>query len=309
MNEHKDVGRKKPRISRDQVTEIRRLFQAGTSITEIAKTTGIHRHTVRMHLKEQPDDTVANEVRRQVLTQALVEHFKELKRFAEVEFKEHLDASLPEEERTGKERGPGPINTRGLLGLPFNGSTGYMTAEWQRMYQFSARDDHLVKSLREHTKDSTMWVYYDAWKKKVAAFERASRALWQWTGEEMVRLGYAGPQREINESVRSSAFGWILFTAWGVDLPGLKASKVTKIKDFVRGLKELPVTPAEEAAILLLGGVERQPEWSDLKAATQELRSTECQNELQHIMKQLDDALVSIELMYAFPGHCGLCPV
>jgi len=282
------------------------------SIADIARSTGIHRHTVRTHLSEKSEDIVANEVRKQVLTQALVDHFKELKQFSQVEFKAHFDASRSERvllKGIGKERGPWPIDTHGLLGLPLKGSPGYMTVEWQRMYQFSTREHHLIKSLREHTKDSTMWVHYDAWKKKLSAYESASRALWDWVEKELEQLSFTGTHREMIESVRSIAFGGILFTAWGEDLAEPRAPQVTKIEDFVKELKKPRVTPTVKAAIDLLGKVEKKPEWPDLKVATQQLLVAECQNELKHIVKQLDNALASIELMHAFPGHCGLCPV
>ena len=48
---------------------------------------------------------------------------------------------------------------------------------------------------------------------------------------------------------------------------------------------------------------------SELKSATAELGSRESQLELRRLARDIDHALVNIELMGAFGGHCPLCGV
>jgi len=50
-------------------------------------------------------------------------------------------------------------------------------------------------------------------------------------------------------------------------------------------------------------------QWSRLQSSTAELGLKEKQLELRHIAKEIDAALIGIELMRAFPGRCNLCPV
>ena len=60
---------------------------------------------------------------------------------------------------------------------------------------------------------------------------------------------------------------------------------------------------------LLLDEAQARPEWEKMGSAAIQLAGKDCQRELRRLAREIDGALVSIELMHAFPGHCELCPV
>ena len=59
----------------------------------------------------------------------------------------------------------------------------------------------------------------------------------------------------------------------------------------------------------LLQQAQQRQGWTKLLSSTAELGRKETQLELRRIAREIDTALVSIELMHAFPGRCSLCPV
>lgn len=317
---------KKARITDEQLTEMKRLSREGKSISAIARAIGCHRQTVRMHLREKHGDIVADEVRRQVLTQELRNHFQQLVKFAQVDLKLRLDASLPEHERPklGEARAHGPIFIGGMLGLPYPGGTMYMSKEWMRMYRPSPRESHLLQSLREHAKESSVWVHWDSWRRKVADYETASGQLLGWLEDRteadlFEKIGPTGI-----ELVRCWLFGNVLRRASGVEVEGLEITEQglvssKGISSLVGGMEAhlIVAKTADEAGSRalrdylsgILGEAQQNPGWTILRSATAELKRKESQLELRRIAKEIDYALVSIELMHAFPGRCPLCPI
>ena len=55
-----------------------------------------------------------------------------------------------------------------------------MTEEWARMYNPPPREGHLLASLREHTRESPVWIHWDSWRNRVSEYEKVSLALWNW---------------------------------------------------------------------------------------------------------------------------------
>ena len=79
------VGKKspgRPRITDEQIGEMIRLCRQGKSISAIARATGCHRQTVRAYLKERQADILADEVRKQLLIDAVQKHLDDLTQFA-----------------------------------------------------------------------------------------------------------------------------------------------------------------------------------------------------------------------------------
>lgn len=315
MTSSKGSPRKKPRITDEQVTEMKRLFREGKTISAIARTMGCHRQTVSMHIAEKHMDLVADEVRKQILAEELRNHFNQLATFAQVDFKLRLDASVPEHQRQNEPRATGSIVTGGILGLPYVGGVQYMAKEWTRMYKPPPKEGHLLKSLRAHTMDSTMWIHWDRWRRKVADYENASKKLWEWLEErtEEDLLEKIDPLRI------DSSMGWlvgnILRTASGGEQEDLATFQrnMFDAEGMIVGRDPNKDIDGSLALYKLLSGMLEEaqsgPEWTILQSATTELKSKESQLELRRIAKEIDYALVSIELMNAFPGHCELCPV
>ena len=310
--------KKKARLTDEQVTEMMRLKREGKSISAIARAIGCHRQTVRMHLREKHDDIVAEEARKQVLIEELRGHFQELANFVQL-LKVHLDASPSEGgyrsyPTTGLFARPlGSISSTGRLGLPGPGSAKHLVHEWGRMYNLLPRDKHLIQALREHTKDSVLWVHWDSWRKEVADYETLCRqlGLWVYTKTEPKRWEKIDP--EYMDKVRFWLLGNILLKTSGAareELVGSGRDLTTPAGDLVaRAADSASRQALREYLDGILEEAELQPQWSALESATAQLRQVEKQKKLRDIADKISAVLDDIERMRAFPGHCHLCPV
>jgi len=316
---------KRPRITEEQVREMMRMRRQGESIIAIAQAIGCHRQTVRTYLKEKHGDILADEARKEVLKGELLGHFQELVGFAQVGLKSRLDAS-PEEQGKRIPKGvrePGPIFLEGVLGLPSVGSSTFMSNEWVRMYNPSPKEDYLMQSLMEHTKDLPAWVYWNKWRRQVAGYEASSREIFDWLESRMetdlfdvidlrqtrqMRLWLLGNilRRTSNAGPEELRIRGDQLVSSGVvaRLPG-----ETEVHLIVaQTTNEASSKVLHEYLYDMLQQAQEKPQWSRLQSSTAELRLKEKQLELRCIAKEIDTALIGIELMRAFPGRCNLCP-
>ncbi|MFC1982350.1 helix-turn-helix domain-containing protein [Chloroflexota bacterium] len=306
---------KKPHITNEQLTEIKRLYREGRSLSEIARTIGCHRQTVRAHLREKHQDIVADEVRKQVLVEELRNHYRQLGEFAREGLRVRLDA-LSIYSEGGKEsqrREPGPLFTGGTMALPDTGRASFRCEDWIRMYRPSTRESFLLESLREHTKELPLWISWDRWRTIVAEYETASQALFEWVekrteAELFEKVGPAGI-----ESYRRWVFGNILLTASNKECENLEDFRHEFV--YMHGVIIIGDQGSDEDAALyeylysIVQEAQQMPEWARLRSAIEQLKQKEIQLEFRRIAKDLDYALAGIELMNAFPGRCNLCPV
>lgn len=297
-------ARNKKRITEQQVATMRKLHAEGATIAEIARTMKIHRHTASSYLTSRHLDIVGDQVKEKLLGAQFQNHFGQLTEFVLSDIRKQINASTP-----GEVAKIGKLSTAGVLGFPYT-ATGFphkITGEWSRMYNPQPRDQHLLISLREHTRGSKLWVYWDRWHKKVAPFEKNSRALWEWLG---VKLEEDPPEdiREI-ETVRSWVFGNMLVMAGGREPAGVETltqgaqsgefkpvvySNLSRIQLYARkALDEAMVWPGLDS----------------LKSAMADLADAKSHSELKRLAGEIDFALAGIELMSGFPGKCHLCPV
>ena len=181
-----------------------------------------------------------------------------------------------------------------------------------------------MQSLTQHTKDSPVWRYWDNWRKKVAGYETTSQELFDWL-ENRTEIDLFDVI-DLTQMHRMGIwlFGNILRTASGVEAEGLEITKQGLVNSGVtvslRGGREAHLIVAETADEAgsktlhdylsgILQEAREKPEWSTLRSATTKLRLKETQLELRRIAKEIDSALISIELIRAFPGRCNLGPV
>jgi hypothetical protein len=276
---------------------------------------GCHRQTVRIHLKERHGDILADEARKQVLIEELRAHFQKLADFAGIGLKWHLKASASEGSGvTAPEIAmPGPISVAGMLGLPGAGSAEYTAYEWGRIYDLPSKDKHLIQALREHTKDSDLWVHWDGWRKEVADYETLSRQLLQWVVDktEPERLQMIDP--EYMERVQRCLFGNILRMTSGIEeekleMRGRELTTPGAREVIARVRDSADIKPLYDWLRDILREAKTLPEWAGLESAAAELKDREKQNRLKDIIAKIDSGLDGIELMRAFPGRCHLCP-
>jgi hypothetical protein len=308
---------KKARITEEQITEMKRMLREGKSISAIAQAIGCHRQTVRIHLKEKQRDIVADEVRKQLLTEELISHFRQLGEFAQIGLRSRLNASLPRYERPESQelRKRGSILLGGMMGLPCFGSAMDMKEEWMRLYRPSHKESHLLQALREHTRDLLLWMHWDNWRRKVSNYESAGIKLLEWVEERTEAALFDRIEPTRIESIRWWLFGNFLLMADNQKHEGLDTFRKSVIDPEGMIIGRDPDADRDGSKALfdylteILEDVQKRPEWILLCSATVELKQKESQIELRRIAKDIDYALVSVELMHAFPGHCHLCPV
>lgn len=308
--------KKKPRITPDQITEIKRLFRNGKSMAAIAREIGIHRQTVKMHIREKQGDILADEVRKSVLTEELRSHFKQLSDFAIRDLKFQLDASPMAFERprlTVREKGP--IFKGGPFAVPnfIHPDYIYLSLEWMRMHNPPPRDIHLLKALRLHTSDSVLWEYWDKWHKNTNDFEKAGLDILEHVEDAIEHNVLSTIEYSIIETIQPSVFGYILQEASGIDHAGLSFLVQTCMTGEQR-MSPNEETKAKEQKLYkelekIIEDIKGGEAFKKLKESLRQLNQSNVQLELRHIAKEIDKALVSIELMHAFPGKCDLCPV
>ncbi|MFC1915921.1 hypothetical protein ACFLW4_04425 [Chloroflexota bacterium] len=183
------------------------------------------------------------------------------------------------------------------------------------MYKPASRDDHLLKSLRQHTEDLAFWVSWDSWRRKVSAYERASRYLWTWLEEKLEEAILENIKPRKVEPMMSWLYGNMLIVAGGGKQDDLGTFRVTIFDPagVTIGRDQEKDTDGNRALFEFLSGilgeVQNISQWEELRSAAAELGSRESQLELRRLAGDIDYALVSIELMGAFGGRCPLCPV
>jgi len=166
---------RKSRINEEQIGEMLRLRRQGKSITDIAKATGFHRQTVRAYLKERQADILADEVRKQLLTDELQKHLDDLTQFA-VSFKSYLAVpSSPTEHKDAA------TIFKSLLGEDLPQGLDSDSHKKRRDHkQTNRRNKTLLKSLQEHTREKEWWQAFEEWQE---AWDTCQGALQELQGE------------------------------------------------------------------------------------------------------------------------------
>ena len=309
MDNEKKPPSKRTRVTMEKLTKIRQLFREGMPIVEIAKATDLHRHTVRTYLKEKFEDVVADEARKESLLEGFKLHFKDIKGFALKDLRQQLAASLPQFQRKAV-CDPGSISTDGMIGIPGTGTPQYMAEEWTRIYDPSLPGyNHLMRSLRVHTKEFTLWTHWDRLRKVVAAYENSSKEAWEWLAEQIGNIPAEKYSPLDTVSFRNLVFGNILLVSSGNEPRAHELSVEGSASNGIAPTIKSKESPLSTLAMELLDEARKKLAWSALEHAMKDLSGSDTQRELKSLVRKIDESLVGIELMHAFGGRCELCPV
>jgi len=292
------------KITDEQIKEMMRLRGQGKSITDISQIVGCHRQTVRAYLRERQSSILVDEVKKEVLKEALLGHFRELADFAGKELGHRFKFSDPE----------GKHVLVGLLGLPGVGSPLYMANEWKRIYEPALRVNPLQEALKAHTEDSALWRYWDEWEYIVKQYELVSADFRAWVNRktEMPEVSLVVNQDDLNK-IQKWLFGNVLRLASGEAYSGLSVVKV-KTRQELQDLNGTVIAQVEEGGEVLyqrLVGILKEAQELDLLKELQETMKEVKgkQDKLLEISRKILSELEILGMKRAFPGSCRLCPI
>lgn len=300
-------ARKRSRITREVEQEMIRLRGQRKSINDIAETLGIHRQTVRTHLKERKDILLADEARKQVLVEAFRDHLKELFDYGAKGLKKRLAPSIQRDYELSKIG----ISGREILEVPIEKWVPALPGEWKRMHEWSLRESHLLQALREHTGDSPVWIHWDKRQGEVADYKKAGQKLRKELNAKVEScLGFE-PSGYLRET-REWFFGCALLETSGE--PYEKENVTVKFEHGIMtlghtGIKIKGNESQHSYLAKILVEAKNLPEWSRLESETRKLKERKKQVELWEIHSRINSELEILAMKRAFPGRCHLCPI
>ncbi len=274
------MGRK---IDKDKINKIMRLGREGSSITNISEKLGIHRQTVNFYLNRGEEETINVEVRKKVLEEALWEHFREIRDFAGKELKERLTRSIVVEK--------GRVSVR-VFGLPSAGWGLAVVSEWERMYKWSERECHLLEALREHTRDSLFWDYWDEWQGKVTGYVGVSREIYDWVSDRVESCQLES--RYLARLERECFAATLLETNGEAFNPEIVTIGNEAGPSYFREIWE---------------EIRAGTAWPQLELETEKLKEEQKQVQLRGLFDKMSSELEILAMKRAFPGQCRLCPI
>lgn len=295
------------KITDEQVKEMMSLRRQRKSVTEIARIVGCHRQTVRAYLRERQSSILVDEVKKEVLKEALLGHFKELADFAGKELGHRFKYSNPE----------GKHVLVGVLGLPGAGSPLYMAGEWERLYEPALRVNPVQEALKAHTEYSPLWRYWNEWEYIVKQYEVTSADFRDWVNgkTEMPEI-YLAVNRDDLSRIQKWLFGNILRVASGEPYSGLSiagAKGHVELRCNYDGAVAGEIEDAKDAKALAerLAGILKEAQdldlLNELKGTMKELKGR--QDKLLEVSKKITAELKILGMKRAFPGSCHLCPI
>ena len=183
MTGKKSPGKPRPRITDQQISDMLRLRRQGKSISAIARAAGCNRQTVRVYLKERQADVLAEEVRKQALTDDLQKHLDDLTQFA-ISLRSHLTIPDSATENRDVVAVLAPLLPKDLpQGLD---SASRKARREQR--QMEHQNKMLLMSLRGHTREKGWWQAFEEWQEAWNTCRDALREL-RRQADEVVEKG------------------------------------------------------------------------------------------------------------------------
>jgi len=152
------VGRRipgRPRITNEQIREMVRLRRQGKSISAIARATGCNRQTVRVYLKERQADVLADEARKQLLTNEQQKHLDDLTQFAA-----SLVSRLTVPDSSTEDRDVAKVL---YPLLPKDLPQGLSRKARREKRQTNRQNKMVLRSLGEHTGEKGWWQAFEEW--------------------------------------------------------------------------------------------------------------------------------------------------
>jgi len=158
------------RVTDDQARRMVELDRQGESISAISRAVGCHRQTVKAYLTGRRGDILADDVRKQLLTEELRRHLDDLAQFAD-SLVDYLRVPT-----SPKDEGDAEV---------------VLTPLWGKDWRAIRRNKLLFESLREHTGEKGWWMVFKEWQETWNTCKRVR--------EELKKEAYEVVRNRINQ--------------------------------------------------------------------------------------------------------------
>ena len=316
-------SREMPRVTREQIADMIRLHRQGWSISAIAKSVGCHRQTVKAHLAERQADVLAEEVRKQALTDDLQKHLNDL-----IEFAAFLCSHLTIPDSATENR-----DVVAVLDplLPKDLPQGLDSASREartKQRQTERQTRMLLMSLREHTREKGWWQAFEEWQQAwgtcIKGLEEVKKHVPEMV-EDLLNQQKANLKEEIEkvtgkEDVLETIVDDVSWVAWRVATASNPEEELE--------LRNFRVVPVGEQRRITVGGYELRIIFSEPETALAQDVATVCNHALPKLypqymvdkilgmlhrmdekIEEIDDALDPFVLRpLLVRTRCELCP-
>lgn len=276
-----------PRITQQELEKMVELYLQGRTFKAIAQAVGRHWQTVRKYTVRALREREGEQLRREALKAALIEHFDDLVRAL------------------------GAISQ--LLDMP-DWTTRPVPGAWQPAAP-PRRDYLLLQALKEaHAKDSPLWALWDNWNQTRRAYDNELPHLNAKVDRELKAI----EQSSVGASLREQLNEVLVRRAVSIAMDGsLYEPSMLTVRPALNGEGK------EETQELWLGESTLLATGRDMDGFRQalselmlDMKQWDETKELARLYRRLIELKTSIEeevevlsLRRAFPGRCRLCPV
>jgi len=317
------VRRRGNRVTDDQVRRMVELDRQGQSISAIARAVRCHRQTVKAYLAGRRGDILADEIKKQLLTNEQLKHLDDLTQFA-VSLVGHL--TMPDS----------PAEDRDVVAvldplLPKDLPQGFDSASREarrKQRQTERQNKMLFESLRQHTGGKGWWQAFEEWQQAwgtcVSALaeirEEAPKVVEDFMNQKP-GLKEKVEEKTGEKDVLERIVEGVIWAAWQV---ATASNPEEELK-----LRNFRVLPVAQQLRVTTGPYESRLIFSETEAALAQEVATVCNLALQNLyprymadeiqemryrmdekIEEIDDALDPFILRpLLVRTRCELCPV
>jgi len=287
------------------------LARMGYSDTAIGRQLGIHRTTAKRYRQIGEKGAIAREARVRVMQDTLSKHFADLRQTCE-RLRKQLVLIEPDEAVIEDLHVPRQLIAGRVLVL----SIEKMRVQVQRLV---IQDELLFKSLKQHTKYSTVWALFQKWKNELGTYISSLSLFHRLLAEETRnRTGLEIIESGESQGVTPHFAGTIYKQACSYAFNEREAIglgwKIGKLGDDLFMLRFDGYEIAFHQGKEILEKCcqihrEMMKHYSERATRSKELRqAVGARSSLEEMEGKMDLELQKFMLKGVFPGHCDLCP-
>jgi len=266
------------KITEEEIREMIRLRRQGKSISAIARALGCHRKTVRDRLGERYGDILADEIKKQLLTDEQQKHLDGL-----IEFADSLRSHLTVPDSPTEDRDVVAVLDP-LLPKDLPQGLGSASREARRKQRQTERKNKMLfESLRQHTSGKGWWQAFEEWQQAwgtcTKGLEEVNKQVPEMV-EDLLNQRRANLKEEVekvtrNEDVLERIAEGVIWEAW-------KVATASNPEEELK-LRNFRVLPAAQQFRVTTGSRELRLTFSETESALAQEVATVCNLALQNL--------------------------